>query len=125
MARRGQVDFGDQIIEALRLFRTRPHVPRRYQARFRHILVDEFQDTNYAQNQLVQLLAARHQNLTVVADDDQSIYKWRGAALSNVMEFKEQYPGAPDIVLTPNYRCPPPLLDPADRPIPHTNPAPP
>src|SRR4029079_18788632 len=87
MARLGQIDFGDQIVEALRLFRTRPHILRRYQERFTHILVDEFQDTNYAQNQLVQLLAARHRNLTVVADDDQSIYKWRGAALSNVMAF--------------------------------------
>ena len=73
MARLGQVDFGDQIVEALRLFRTRPHVLRRYQGRFRHILVDEFQDTNYAQNQVVQLLAAAHRSLTVVADDDQCL----------------------------------------------------
>ena len=122
MARLGQVDFGDQIVEALRLFRTRPHVLRRYQGRFRHILVDEFQDTNYAQNQVVQLLAAGHKNLTVVADDDQSIYKWRGAALSNVMEFKEQYPDARDIVLTDNYRCPQDVLDAAYRLIQHNNP---
>src|SRR5262244_652014 len=73
MARRGQVDFGDQIVEALRLFRTRPHVLRRYQRRFTHVLVDEFQDTNYAQNQLVKLLGATHRDLTVVADDDQCL----------------------------------------------------
>jgi len=122
MARRGQVDFGDQIVEALRLFRSRPHVLRRYQERFTHVLVDEFQDTNYAQNQLVQLLAARHKNLAVVADDDQSIYKWRGAALSNVMKFKDQYPEARDIVLTENYRCPQPVLDAAYRLIQYNNP---
>src|SRR5215468_11062779 len=66
MTRLGQVDFGDQIVEALRLFRSRPHVLKRYQARFRHILVDEFQDTNYAQFELCKLLAARHGNLAVV-----------------------------------------------------------
>ena len=122
MVRLGQVDFGDQIVEALRLFRSRPHVLRRYQERFKHILVDEFQDTNFAQNQLVQLLAAKHGNLTVVADDDQSIYKWRGAALSNVMAFKEQYAGARDIVLTENYRCPQAVLDSAYRLIQYNNP---
>jgi DNA helicase-2/ATP-dependent DNA helicase PcrA len=122
MARLGQVDFGDQIVEALRLFRTRPHVLRRYQRRFTHILVDEFQDTNYAQNQLVRLMAAAHRNLTVVADDDQSIYKWRGAALSNVMGFKDEYPEARDIVLTQNYRCPQPVLDAAYRLIQYNNP---
>jgi len=73
MARLGQIDFGDQIVEVLRLFRTRPHVLKRCQERYRFILVDEFQDTNYAQNQTVQLLAARHRNLTVVADDDQCL----------------------------------------------------
>jgi DNA helicase-2/ATP-dependent DNA helicase PcrA len=122
MAQRGQIDFGDQIVEALRLFRTRPHVLVRYQSRFRYILVDEFQDTNYSQNQLVQLLAARHRNLTVVADDDQSIYKWRGAALSNVLEFKERYPDAQDVVLVENYRSPQEVLDAAYRLIQHNNP---
>jgi DNA helicase-2/ATP-dependent DNA helicase PcrA len=122
MARLGQVDFGDQIVAALRLFRTRPHVLRRYQRRFTHILVDEFQDTNYAQNQLVKLLAAAHRNLTVVADDDQAVYKWRGAALSNVMGFKDEYPEARDIVLTRNYRCPQAVLDAAYRLIQYNNP---
>jgi DNA helicase-2/ATP-dependent DNA helicase PcrA len=122
MAQHGQVDFGDQIVEALRLFRSRPHVLRRYQERFKHVLVDEFQDTNYAQFELVKLLAAHHRNLTVVADDDQSIYKWRGAAISNVMGFKEQYPDARDVVLTENYRCPQAVLDAAYRLIQHNNP---
>jgi len=75
MARLGQVDFGDQIVEALRLFRTRPHVLRRYQDRFQHILVDEFQDTNYAQFEVVKLLAEKQPNLTVVADDDQCLVR--------------------------------------------------
>ncbi|HUG38631.1 MAG TPA: UvrD-helicase domain-containing protein [Candidatus Limnocylindrales bacterium] len=73
MTQLGYLDFGDQIVETLRLLRSRPHVRRRYQERFKYILVDEFQDTNYAQNQVVQLLAARDRNLAVVADDDQCV----------------------------------------------------
>ena len=84
MAREGNIDFGDQIVLALRLLRERPHVLNVYQRRFKYILVDEFQDTNYAQFELVKLLAARHRNVAVVADDDQAIYRWRGAAISNV-----------------------------------------
>ena len=122
MAQLGQIDFGDQIVETLRLFRTRPHVLRRYQERFKYILVDEFQDTNYAQNEIVERLAERHRNLAVVADDDQSIYKWRGAAISNVLQFKERYPEARDIVLTKNYRCPQEVLDSAYRLIQLNNP---
>jgi ATP-dependent DNA helicase UvrD/PcrA len=122
MARLGQIDFGDQIVETLRLFRTRPHVLRRYQERFKYILVDEFQDTNFAQNEIVERLAERHRNLAVVADDDQSIYKWRGAAISNVLQFKERYPDARDIVLTENYRCPQEVLDSAYRLIQFNNP---
>ncbi len=122
MARLGQIDFGDQIVETLRLFRTRPHVLRRYQERFKYILVDEFQDTNYAQNEIVERLAARHGNLAVVADDDQSIYKWRGAAISNVLQFKERYPEARSIVLDKNYRCPQEVLDSAYRLIQFNNP---
>jgi ATP-dependent DNA helicase UvrD/PcrA len=122
MARLGQIDFGDQIVEVLRLLRTRPHVLRRCQERYRFILVDEFQDTNYAQFEAVKLLAAKHHNLTVVADDDQSVYKWRGAAISNVIGFKELYPDARDVVLSENYRCPQAILDAAYRLIRYNDP---
>ncbi|PYN99959.1 MAG: hypothetical protein DMD91_11555 [Candidatus Rokuibacteriota bacterium] len=122
MTREGAVDFGDQIVHALRLLRSRPHVLTPYQRRFRYILVDEFQDTNLAQFELVKLLAARHANLAVVADDDQAIYRWRGAAISNVLGFLERYPGARQIVLTDNYRSPQTVLDAAYRLITHNNP---
>src|SRR5262249_15094207 len=79
MAGEGAVDFGDQIVYALRLLRSRAHVLAAHQRRYRHILVDEFQDTNHAQFELVKLLGARHDNLCVVCDDDQAIYRFRGA----------------------------------------------
>src|SRR3989442_14532230 len=104
MAGEGNIDFGDQIVLALSLLRRRPHVLGYYQRRFKYILVDEFQDTNYAQFELVKLLAARHRNVAVVADDDQAIYRWRAAAISNVIGFLTVYPEARQIVLTENYR---------------------
>ncbi len=122
MARLGQVDFGDQIVEALRLFRTRPHVLRRYQERFKHILVDEFQDTNYAQFELVKLLAARHGNVAVVGDDDQAIFRFRGASMSNILDFDRTYPDARQVVLKENRRSPQAVLDAAYRLIQHNNP---
>ncbi len=122
LAREGCADFGDQIVHVLRLFRTRPYVLQGYQRRFKYILVDEFQDTNYAQFELVKLLAARHRNITVVGDDDQSIYKFRGAAISNVLGFKEVYPDAREIVLTRNYRSRQEVLDAAYRLITYNNP---
>jgi DNA helicase-2/ATP-dependent DNA helicase PcrA len=122
MARLGQVDFGDQIVEALRLFRSRAHVLRRYQERFRHILVDEFQDTNYAQFELVKLLAARHRNVAVVGDDDQAIFRFRGASMSNILDFDRSYPDARQVVLQENRRSPQAVLDSAYRLIQHNNP---
>ena len=122
MARLGQVDFGDQIIETLRLFRTRPHVLRRYQERFRYVLVDEFQDTNYAQFELVKLLAARHRNVTVVGDDDQAIFRFRGASMSNILAFGRAYADARRVVLQENRRSPQAILDAAYRLIQHNNP---
>ncbi|HXA94562.1 MAG TPA: ATP-dependent DNA helicase [Candidatus Dormibacteraeota bacterium] len=122
MARLGQVDFGDQIVEALRLFRTRAHVLRRYQERFKHILVDEFQDTNYAQFELVKLLAARHGNVAVVGDDDQAIFRFRGASMSNILAFDAAYPDARQVVLQENRRSPQAVLDSAYRLIQHNNP---
>jgi ATP-dependent DNA helicase UvrD/PcrA len=122
MAAAGNIDFGDQIVLALRLLRARPHVLNFYQRRFRYVLVDEFQDTNHAQFELVKLLAARHRNIAVVADDDQSIYKWRGAAISNVLGFLQHYDAARQIVLTENFRSHQAILDAAYRLIVHNNP---
>jgi DNA helicase-2/ATP-dependent DNA helicase PcrA len=122
MSRADRIDFGDQIVLALRLLRERPHVLNVYQRRFKYILVDEFQDTNYAQFELVKLMAARHLNVAVVADDDQSIYKWRGAAISNVVGFLDHYADVKQIVLTRNFRSHQAVLDAAYRLIVHNNP---
>jgi DNA helicase-2/ATP-dependent DNA helicase PcrA len=107
----GRCDFADLLYRPLQLLRTKPGVLERLQTRYRYILVDEFQDTNGAQLELVNLLAAQHQNLTVVGDDDQSIYAFRGAAISNILAFKELYPQARQVVLTSNYRSLQSILD--------------
>ena len=124
LAAEGCVDFGDLITLTLRLLRRHPTVLREYQQRFSYVLVDEFQDTNYAQFQLVRLLAAANPepNITVVGDDDQSIYKFRGAAISNILNFIDVYPRARQIVLTTNYRSHQAILDAAYRLIRHNNP---
>ncbi|HSL98384.1 MAG TPA: ATP-dependent helicase, partial [Candidatus Deferrimicrobiaceae bacterium] len=111
----GAIDFGDQVSLALRLLRDSPATRLAVQGRYRYILVDEFQDTNRAQSELVALLAERHRNVTVVGDDDQSIYRFRGAAISNILEFRERYRGARTVVLRRNYRSLPPVLDAARR----------
>jgi len=121
LAQHGVVDFGDLITLTLKLFREHPLVLERYQQRFRYILVDEFQDTNYAQFELLKLLAA-HRNLTVCGDDDQSIYKFRGAAISNILGFQKEYPDAKIVVLTENYRSTQPILDASYRLIQNNNP---
>ena len=101
--------------------RARP--PRQsVQARFRYVLVDEFQDTNRAQSELVGLVAATHRNVTVVGDDDQSIYKFRGAAISNILEFRERYRAASVVVLRRNYRSRGPILDASYRLVRHNDP---
>jgi DNA helicase-2/ATP-dependent DNA helicase PcrA len=115
LAANGFIDFGDQVCLALRLLRTSAAARAAVQARFRYVLVDEFQDTNRAQAELVALLAERHRSVTVVGDDDQSIYKFRGAAISNILEFQERYRGAKVVVLRRNYRSQPPILDAAYR----------
>jgi len=119
---KGKLDFGDLITLTLKLFREHPLALRRYQERFRYILVDEFQDTNFAQLQLVKLLAARHRNLTVVGDDDQSIFRFRGAAFSNILAFLKEYPDARRIILFENYRSTQKILDAAYRLIQQNNP---
>ncbi|MDI6773016.1 MAG: 3'-5' exonuclease, partial [bacterium] len=100
----GALDFDDLMCETLRLFDGHPEVLRAYQDRFEHVLVDEYQDTNHAQYLLVRALAGRHRNVTVVGDDDQSIYRWRGADVRNILEFERDYPDAKVVALTQNYR---------------------
>jgi len=118
----GCIDFGDQVSLTLRLLREHPTVLKKVQSQFRYILVDEFQDTNFAQFQLVRLLSEGHHNITVVGDDDQSIYKFRGAAISNILGFGKMYHDAKRVVLTENYRSVQPILDAAYRLIQHNNP---
>ncbi|NOZ55880.1 MAG: UvrD-helicase domain-containing protein [Calditrichaeota bacterium] len=122
MLREGKIDFGDQVMFLLRLLREKPTVARQIRQRFRYILVDEFQDTNYAQFELVKELAREHRNVTVVADDDQSIYKFRGAAISNVLHFRRDFPDATVVVLTDNYRSTQEILDASYRLIRHNDP---
>ncbi len=116
------LDFGDLISYTLQLFRTRPQILKKYQDKFKYILVDEFQDTNYAQNQLVILLAGEKQNLTVVGDANQSIYRFRGAALSNIIQFEKTYPKVKLVTLVQNYRSTQEILDRAYDLIQHNNP---
>ncbi len=105
------IDFGDLINYTLKLFRERAAILDNYRRQFKYILVDEFQDTNWAQYELIKLLAAPQDNLVVVGDDDQSVYKFRGASISNIMQFKKDFPRAKDIVLTKNYRNRQNILD--------------
>jgi DNA helicase-2/ATP-dependent DNA helicase PcrA len=107
----GLIDFGDQVSLALRLLRESAAARLELQRRYRYILVDEFQDTNRAQSELVELLAAPHGNVVAVGDDDQSIYKFRGAAISNILEFKRRHPRCRQIVLRRNYRSRASILD--------------
>src|SRR6185369_11072985 len=111
----GAIDFGDQVSLGLQLLRESAAARETLQARYRYILVDEFQDTNRAQSELVALLAEPHRNVTVVGDDDQSIYRFRGAAISNILEFRDRYQGAKTVVLKRNYRSLAPILDGAHR----------
>jgi DNA helicase-2/ATP-dependent DNA helicase PcrA len=98
------LDFDDLIMQTVRLFREHPDVLASYQARFRYVLVDEFQDTNPAQYELLKLLCASHRNLSVVGDGDQSIYAFRGATVRNILDFEADYPEASVILLEQNYR---------------------
>jgi DNA helicase-2/ATP-dependent DNA helicase PcrA len=111
----GFIDFGDQVALALRLVRTSAAARAEIQARFRYVLVDEFQDTNRAQSELVSIVAEPHRNLTVVGDDDQSIYRFRGAAISNILGFRDRYRSARTVVLRRNYRSRPAILEASHR----------
>jgi DNA helicase-2/ATP-dependent DNA helicase PcrA len=105
------LDFGDLINYCLKLFRERPKILSQYRKQFKYILLDEFQDTNWAQYELIKLLAASKNNLVVVGDDDQSIYKFRGASVSNILAFKKDFKNTKEIVLTKNYRNAQNILD--------------
>lgn len=118
----GVADYADLISSTLKLFRTRKNILARYQEQFKYILIDEFQDTNFAQNELAILLAGRHGNITVVGDDDQSIYRFRGSSISNIIQFRKRFPKARIVVLTKNYRSTKEILDRSYGLIQHNNP---
>jgi DNA helicase-2/ATP-dependent DNA helicase PcrA len=105
------VDFGDLLLLTVQLFDEHPEILKRWQDRFRHILVDEFQDTNGIQYRLIDMLARPHGNLCVVGDDDQSIYAWRGAEIGNILNFERDYAGTRTIRLEQNYRSTSTILD--------------
>jgi len=108
------LDFDDIILKTVELFKNCPEVLNNYQDRFRYIMVDEYQDTNTAQFELVRLLADKYRNLCVVGDDDQSIYKFRGANIRNILDFERVYPDAKVIKLEQNYRSTQSILDAAN-----------
>ncbi len=116
------LDFGDLIFYAVKLLEDRPSIRAKLGRRFKYILVDEFQDVNYAQYRLVQLLAGSAKHLTVVGDDDQSIYAFRGASVANILHFKDDFPAAQAIVLNQNYRSVQPILDASYQVIQQNNP---
>ena len=105
------MDFGEMIVRAIRLLEEHPAARRRVAERFRAVLVDEYQDTNFAQQQLLKLLVADHRNVVVVGDDDQSIYRFRGASRKNIVDFQQAFPDAEVLRLETNYRSHQAILD--------------
>src|SRR5688572_734461 len=110
----GAMDFDDLLMVTVNLLQAQPDVLSHYQARFKHLLVDEYQDTNRAQNELVLLLGREHRNVCVVGDSDQSVYRFRGADIRNILEFEDAFPDATTIVLEQNYRSTQTILDAAN-----------
>ena len=108
------MDFDDLLLVTVNLLQASEEVRHYYQQRFRHILVDEYQDTNRAQNEMVLILGAGHRNVCVVGDTDQSVYRWRGADIRNILQFEEAYPDATVVVLDQNYRSTQRILDAAN-----------
>jgi DNA helicase-2/ATP-dependent DNA helicase PcrA len=115
----GALDFDDLITEAVRLFREHPEVLEHYQERFPYLMVDEYQDTNRAQYELVNLLAAKHRNVCVVGDADQGVYSWRGATIQNMLDFERDYPDATVFLMEQNYRSTQNILEAANALIEH------
>ena len=114
MLRSAAMDFDDLLTNTVELFRRRPDVLESYQRRFRHVLVDEYQDTNPVQNELIMQLGREHRNVCVVGDGDQSIYAFRGADMANILQFERTFPDATVIVLAQNYRSTQHILDAAN-----------
>ena len=110
----GAMDFDDLLMKTVELFRSHPDVLAHYQQRFQHVLIDEYQDTNMAQNELALALAAEHQQITIVGDHDQSVYRFRGADLRNIGQFEEAFDNVTTIVLDQNYRSTQAILDAAN-----------
>ncbi len=104
MIKADALDFDDLLMYMVDILRLYPDVLKKYQEKFKYILVDEFQDTNIAQNELILLLAARYKNIYVVGDDDQSIYSWRGAMIENIISFDKNFDKTEVIKLEQNYR---------------------
>ena len=109
------VDFDDLLLEVARLFRLRPDIRKKWQQRFRHILIDEYQDTNHVQYEIVRMLVNDERNICCVGDDWQSIYSWRGADFTNILNFERDFPGAKVIKLEQNYRSTQNILDAAQK----------
>lgn len=115
------MDFDDLLVRALELLRTRPEVLDKYQERFRYISVDEYQDTNHVQYEIANLLAAKYQNLMVVGDDDQSIYSWRGADITNILDFEKDFKDCKTVKLEQNYRSTGHILSAANAVVRHNS----
>ncbi|MFR8782327.1 MAG: UvrD-helicase domain-containing protein [Collinsella sp.] len=115
------MDFDDLLVRALELLRTRPEVLDKYQERFRYISVDEYQDTNHVQYEIANLLAAKYQNLMVVGDDDQSIYSWRGADITNILDFEKDFINCKTVKLEQNYRSTGHILSAANAVVRHNS----
>jgi DNA helicase-2/ATP-dependent DNA helicase PcrA len=115
----GAMDFDDLLMNVVVLFRQHPEVLAHYQQRFAHVLIDEYQDTNTAQNEIALQLAAGHENITIVGDGDQSVYGWRGADVRNILQFEEVFDDVTTIVLDQNYRSTQTILDAANAVIAH------
>jgi DNA helicase-2/ATP-dependent DNA helicase PcrA len=110
----GAMDFDDLLMKTVELFRDHPDVLAHYQQRFQHVLIDEYQDTNMAQNEIALRLAAEHEQITIVGDHDQSVYRFRGADLRNISQFEEAFDNVTTIVLDQNYRSTQAILDAAN-----------